>query len=72
MVAQFRPALGVCEVDGVGWLEQFHEGGKCEGGVARDNKKSRPWTKPKFNRRAATNPFRSVPCGLSLEGQCPW
>jgi hypothetical protein len=34
--------------------------------------KSRPWIKPKLNRQTATNPFRSGPCGLSLEGQCPW
>jgi hypothetical protein len=35
-------------------------------------KKRRPKIKPKLNRRAATNPFRSGPEGLFLEGQCPW
>ena len=37
-----------------------------------DQQKSRSWIKPKLNRRAATNPFRSGPEGLFLEGQCPW
>jgi hypothetical protein len=26
VVAQFKPALGGCEVHGVGWLEWFHGG----------------------------------------------
>jgi hypothetical protein len=37
-----------------------------------ETKKRRPKIKPRFNRRAATNPFRSGPEGLFLEGQCLW